>query len=77
MKDSAYEAVLWDIDTEKIGTLPADFVIQRALSYGTLALIVKAIKDNGREAVCDIFEHMKPSSISAKKYHYLKNYLLA
>ncbi|MHB8860675.1 MAG: hypothetical protein ACYC48_02980 [Minisyncoccota bacterium] len=68
---------MWDIDEKQIDALPVDFVVQRVLSYGTLGLIIEAIKKNGLDVVQSIFLKMKPSAISTKKYHYLKNYLLA
>ena len=72
-----YRDVLWDIDEKQVETLPADFIMRRVLSYGTLGLIAQSIKMNGVEAVRGVFLKMNPASISAKKYHYLKNYLLA
>lgn len=77
MSGREYKMVLWDIAEDRIDTLPTNFLIQRALSYGTLGLIVNAIKTNGLAVVKKIFLEMKPSAISAKKYAYLKKYLLA
>lgn len=77
MSEQDYRTVLWDIDEGSIGTLPVDFVIQRVLSYGAIGLILAAVKKNGLATVKDVFLKMKPSAISAKKYAYLKNYLLA
>ena len=77
MSEQDYKAVLWDINEQNLSTLPTGFVIQRVLSYGTLGLIIDAIKKNGFDAVQKVFSEMNPSAISAKKYNYLKNYLLA
>jgi len=77
MNKRAFRAVLWDIDADKIDTLPVDFVLQRVLTYGTIGLILLSIKESGFDAVKKAFGAMKTSSLSAKKYIYLKNYLLA
>lgn len=77
MEEQTYKAVLWDIKEGEEGALPRDFVIRRTLSYGTLGLIVRAIKEDGLNSVREVFLKMKPTAMSAKKYHYLKNYLLA
>lgn len=71
------QIVLWDINKESIKSLPVDFVIRRVLSYGGLFLIVKAVHAYGIGTVKKVFESMKPTSISEKKYFYLKNFLLA
>ena len=68
--------VLWDIDGEKIKTLPVDFVVQRVLSYGGIFLIIKSMREYGKNTVKRVFESMKPTSISSRKYFYLKNFLL-
>lgn len=70
------KTVLWDIDKERISTLPAKFVIERVLSYGGIFLIIKSINEYGKDGVKQVFEAMKPTSISARKYFYLKNFLL-
>ncbi len=69
--------VLWDIDKESINTLPPDFVIARVLSYGGIFLIIKSMREYGKNTVKQVFETMKPTSISARKYFYLKNFLLS
>jgi len=71
-----YEStVLWDIDKKEIDSLSKEFVIQRVLSYGSILLVVDAIKEYESDFVRDIFLKMKPTSISERKYNYLKNYL--
>jgi hypothetical protein len=77
MKHAEYAPVLWDIDAEKAETLSPDFIVRRVLSYGTLGLIVHTMQTFGRDMVKRVFFDMKPSAISAKKYAYLKTYLLA
>lgn len=75
MNKQDFQIVLWDIDKERIESLPLDFVIRRVLSYGGLFLVVKAIHAYGLDAVKQVFESMKPTSISEKKYRYFKNFL--
>ncbi len=75
MNTSELQTVLWDIERNKVDSLPLDFVIQRVLSYGTLQLIIASIEEHGAESVKKIFFEMKPTSISEKKYQYLKNHL--
>jgi len=77
MDNQELKTVLWDIDKEKIDTLPVDFVIQRVLSYGGIFLIIKSMREYGENTVKQVFETMKPTSISARKYFYLKNFLLS
>lgn len=69
--------VLWDFSEDAIGGLSADFVIRRVLSYGSIFLIIKAMREYGDDAVRRVFAAMKPTSIQKKKYHYLKNFLFA
>ena len=71
------QTVLWDVSPEKVASLPADFVIRRVISYGGLFLIGGVIRTYGRDRVKKEFEAMKPTSISKRKYFYLKNFLLA
>lgn len=77
MNEKDLKKVLWDVKSESISTLPVDFIIQRILSYGGLFLIVKAMREYGNTAMKRVFETMKPTSIPARKYYYLKNFLLA
>ncbi len=76
MSNQELKIVLWDIDKESIDTLPTSFIIERVLSYGGIFLIIKSIREYGKDTVKNIFEKMKPTSISARKYLYLKNFLL-
>lgn len=76
MSEQDYKTVLWDIGEHNISDLPLSFVIQRVLSYGPLWLIVDTIKKNGLATVKKVFSEMKPSAVPAKKFNYLKNYLL-
>lgn len=76
MSNQDLKAVLWDIDQERIGSLPASFIIERVLSYGGIFLIVKSMREYGRNTVKQVFEKMKPTSIAERKYYYLKNFLL-
>ncbi|MCR4322479.1 MAG: hypothetical protein NUV61_00085 [Candidatus Azambacteria bacterium] len=77
MNKKDIKVVLWDFSEEAIGGLSADFVISRVLSYGGILLIVKAMREYGDDMVRQVFAAMKPTSISKKKYHYLKNFLFA
>ncbi|MBI3634452.1 MAG: hypothetical protein HY228_02425 [Candidatus Yonathbacteria bacterium] len=76
MNKQDFQAVLWDINKENVEDLPIDFIIQRVLSYGGIFLIVKTMQEYGALAVKQVFASMKPTSISGKKYFYLKNFLL-
>ena len=77
MNKQDLQIVLWDINKEHVDSLPVDFVIRRVLSYGGLFLIVKTMHAYGIDTVKRVFEAMKPTSISERKYFYLKNFLLA
>lgn len=77
MKKEDLKTVLWDINPESVDSLPAEFVIRRTLSYGGLFLIGKMMHTYSREKVKKEFETMKPTSMSERKYFYLKNFLLA
>lgn len=77
MTNQELKTVLWDIDKESVGTLPQDFIIQRVLSYGGIFLIIKSMREYGTSTVKQVFETMKPTSISVRKYFYLKNFLLS
>lgn len=77
MNKQDFQTVLWDINKENVDSLPTEFVIQRVLSYGGIFLIVKTMREYGAEAVKRVFTTMKPTSITEKKYQYLKNFLLA
>jgi len=68
--------VLWDFKSEKIASLPHDFVVKRVLTYGTITLILHTIQKYGLRAVRESFQSLKPTAITPKKYLYLKNYLL-
>mgnify|MGYP001560680494 CR=1 FL=1 len=76
MSNQDLKTVLWDIDQENISTLPTSFIIERVLSYGGILLIIKSMREYGKSTVKQVFETMKPTSISARKYFYLKNFLL-
>lgn len=77
MSNQDLKTVLWDIDQERISTLPVSFIIERVLSYGGIFLIIKSIREYGKNTVKQVFETMKPTSISARKHFYLKNFLLS
>ena len=77
MNKQDLQTVLWDINKERVDSLPVDFIIRRVLSYGGLFLIIKTMHAYGTDTVKCVFEVMKPMSISKRKYFYLKNFLLA
>lgn len=76
MSNQDLKTVLWDIDQERWSTLHANFIIERVLSYGGIFLIIKLMREYGKNTVKQVFETMKPTSITARKYSYLKNFLL-
>ena len=77
MKSPDVRTVLWDINPEKIAMLPGTFVMQRALSYGSILLIAELVKKEGIAQARAVFETMKPTAMSRRKHAYLKKYLLA
>ena len=77
MQSIDVRTVLWDINPEKIAMLPSVFVVQRALAYGSVFLIAQVLKDVGLTQTKTVFEAMKPTAMSQRKYAYLKKYLLA
>lgn len=70
-------SVLWDIPEDKVGALDADFLIMRALSYGTVRLMLQVRRRYGADALRRVFESLKPTSMSARRWAYTKNILLA
>lgn len=70
-------SVLWDIPEDQVGALDVDFLIMRALSYGTVPLMLKVKRRYGVGALRRVFESLKPTSMSARRYAYTKNILLA
>ncbi len=74
MNNHYKQTVLWDIDKSKIDNLSSEFVTQRVLSYGSINLIIDLTKEYSFDFVKNIFLKMKPTSISKRKYQYLKNY---
>lgn len=77
MKSPDVKTVLWDIQPDKIATLPDSFIMQRVLSYGGIFLISWLIKKYDRATVKHVFEEMKTTAIPKRKYHYLKTYLFS
>lgn len=77
MKNTAIQNVLWDIPSHQIDTLPREFVIQRALTYGGIHLIIELIKEYSLPTVRAVLHAMKPTAMPQRKYYYLDHYLLA
>lgn len=77
MKKSDIQTILWDIPSDQISTLPQEFIIQRALAYGGIRLIIELIKQHGLPAVGAVLHRMKPTAMPQRKYYYLEHYLLA
>ncbi|EKD79472.1 MAG: hypothetical protein ACD_41C00059G0001 [uncultured bacterium] len=77
MKNVDIQTVLWDIPPGQISTLPQQFVIQRALTYGGIHLITQIIKQHGLPAVRAVLHRMKPTAMPERKYYYFEHYLLA
>lgn len=75
--DYTYTSVLWDIEPREVGSLPREFVLRRVLSYGSLRLILDAVKANGFEAVKRVFSGMKQTAFPARKFYYLQKYFFA
>ena len=55
MINQELKIVLWDIDKESIDTLPTSFIIERVLSYGGIFLIIKSIREYGKDTVKNPF----------------------
>ena len=77
MDSSLLQSVLWDIDQEKVALLPDTFVIRRVLSYGTVRLLFQAIAHYGHAAVAAEFSKLARSSMDARRYHYLAQFVFA
>jgi len=75
MDTTKYASVLWDIPKET-PDLDEKFIIKRTLSFGGIFLIRDLIKSRGIATVRSVFDTMKPTEMSAKKYHFFKKYLL-
>jgi hypothetical protein len=75
MDTKKYSLVLWDVP-EGTTDLDESFVVKRVLSFGGIFLIKDLIKSLGIERVKAIFDSMKPTEISPKKYNFFKNFLL-
>lgn len=76
MEKSDIQTILWDIPADQISALPPEFVIQRALTYGGIRLIIQIIKEYGLSAVRAVLHHMKASAMPQRKYYYVEHYLL-
>ena len=76
MKKIDIQTIFWDIPEDQVKTLPQEFVIQRALTYGGIRLITHIIKQYGLPAVREVLHHMKPTAIPERKYYYFEHYLL-
>lgn len=77
MNKQNIQSVLWDISPDNVDKLPVQFVIRRALSYGGIFLIGNVMHTYGAKRVKKEFEQMLPTSMSERKYFYLKNFLFA
>ncbi|HEX8946782.1 MAG TPA: hypothetical protein VF829_01020, partial [Candidatus Paceibacterota bacterium] len=71
-----YAPVLWDIAEGDRASLPDEFVLRRVLAYGTIGLILSAMRSYGADAVQRVFAGMRPTAMHARRYHYLQKYLL-
>lgn len=76
MEKSDIQTILWDIPPNQISALPQEFVIQRALTYGSVRLIIQLIKQHGLPAVRAVLHRMKPTAMPQRKYYYFEHYLL-
>lgn len=77
MSGKYFDAVLWDVPEAAKTQVPADLLIRRVLSYGGIPLIVRARRVFGEDVVKRTFASMKSTSMPARKYAYLKNFLLS
>ncbi|MCW1930639.1 MAG: hypothetical protein KIH62_005025 [Candidatus Kerfeldbacteria bacterium] len=76
MLTSDIKTVLWDIPQDQIKTLPQEFIIQRALTYGGVRLITQLMHQYGSSTVKTVLHNMKSGAITQKKQYYLEQYLL-
>ena len=70
------KTVLWDIPPDQIKTLPQEFIIQRALTYGGVSLITQLMQQYGATQIKTVLNSMKSGVIPQRKQYYLQQYLL-
>jgi len=70
-----YSSVLWDIPKNTV-ELNEKFVIKRVLSFGGIFLIKDLINSLGLASVRSVFNSMKPTEMSKRKYNFFKDWLL-
>ena len=75
MESQNIQAVLWDISEDNIKTLPIEFLLRRAFSYGSIPLMLSLRKKHGKDMFKKVFANMKKTSMSARRHLYIKEYL--
>ena len=70
-----YSSVLWDIPRDTVD-LDEKFVIKRTLSFGGIFLIKDLIDSLGISSVRSVFNAMKPTEMSQRKYNFFKHWFL-
>jgi hypothetical protein len=75
MDIAKYSAVLWDIPKNTVD-LDEKIIIKRALSFGGIFLIKDLINSLGLAPVRSVFDSMKPTEISPRKYNFFKHFFL-
>jgi len=68
--------VLWDIPEEQIDSLEPEFLIRRALSYGTVSLMLSLKKEYGVPLMRSVFSQMKQESMSPRRHSFAEKVLL-
>lgn len=77
MNSEQLAPVLWDVPLTQQATLSSSFLIRRVLQYGGMSLLVALLRQYGEDVVRSEFVSMKATSFEPRRYHYLKNFLLA
>lgn len=75
MSKERIATVLWDIKEEDRESLPANFLIKRALVYGGAFLIRDILQDYGVNKTKEVFESLKISEVGKNRHSFFKNYL--
>lgn len=75
MSQDKINSVLWDIKEEDRGSLPANFLIKRALVYGGVFLIHDVLHNYGIDKTKEVFESLKVSEVGKNRHYFFKNYL--
>lgn len=69
--------MLWDIPEENRAMLTPDFLMGRAVAYGSIPLMLHAKRAYGVDAMRQVISTMKPDSISPRRRAFAEKVLLA